>query len=181
MADFGQNSQPVLPMNPVCTYQSDIATFFNINFYLESLFQDHAGVAPEALGGTRDSFPLGGNLSNTTIESKFKNISNSMANHIRQNGQPINSPLAAVRDLCACSLGWLTFPAALFAFTLMFFVGKAVETMSKCALLIGSHCFKSSALPLDFCGVEADLPQIFWKGEGGMKELIRRTGRSMLT
>jgi hypothetical protein len=88
---------------------------------------------------------------------------------------------AAVRDLCACSLGWLTFPAALFAFTLMFFVGKAMETTSKYALLIGSHCFKSSALPLVFCGVEAELPQIFWKGEGGMKELTRRPGRSMLT
>jgi hypothetical protein len=94
-----QGGLQVLPMNPACAYQSDIATFFNINFHLESLFQDHAGVAPDALGGTRDSFPLSGNLSNTTIESKFKNISSSMTNHIRQNGQPINSPFATGKVL----------------------------------------------------------------------------------
>jgi hypothetical protein len=67
----------------------------------------------------------------------------------------------------------LTFPAAFFAFTLVFFAGKVVETKSKYALLVRSHGFKSAALTLVCFVVEAELPQGFWKGEGGMKELTK--------
>jgi hypothetical protein len=41
----------------------------------------------------------GGNVSNTTIESNFKNISNSMMSFIRQNGASINSQFPAGRVL----------------------------------------------------------------------------------
>jgi hypothetical protein len=179
MAEFGPNLEPVLPINPACIYQTDIATVMSINFYLAKLFQGSAGVAAETLRGSSDLMSAifnGGNVSNTTIESNFKNISNSMTSFIRQNGVPINSPFVAgnVLQIETCvhvRWEWLTFPAALFALTLILFVGMVVQTTSKSALLNGSHDFKSSALPLVFCAVEPELPQGFWERKSGMNEM----------
>ena len=96
-----------------------------------------------------------GNVSNTTIDSNFKNILDSMTSFIRQNGNPYNSHFAIGKVLQSETCvhvrwQWLTFPPALFALTLIFFVGMVLETTSKYVLLSGSHGFKSSALPLVF-------------------------------
>jgi hypothetical protein len=83
-------------------YQTDIATVMRINLYLANLFQGSAGVAAETLRGSSDLMSAifnGGNVSNTTIESNFKNISNSMTSFIRQNGASINSQFTAGRVL----------------------------------------------------------------------------------
>ncbi|CZR50146.1 uncharacterized protein PAC_00018 [Phialocephala subalpina] len=154
-------------------------TILSIGYYLGGVFQEHARVAPEALEGTSDFISAifnSGNVGATTIESNFKNISNSMTNFVRQNGQPVNSPFAVGKVLLSetcVHVRWerLTFPAALFALTLIFFVGMVIQTTSRYALSSGSRDFKSSALPLVFCGLETDIPLEFYESRCGMDEM----------
>ncbi|KAF8860794.1 hypothetical protein BDZ45DRAFT_298933 [Acephala macrosclerotiorum] len=169
----------ILPINPACIYQTTTGTILSIGSYLGGVFKGHAGEAPETLGGTSD-FILAifnsGNVSDVTIASNFKNISNSMTNYVRQNGQPLNSPFTVGKVLLLETCvhvrwEWLTFPAALFALTLIFFVGMVIQTTSRYALSSGSHDFKSYALSLVFCRLETDLPQRFYESRCGMDEM----------
>lgn len=179
MADFGPDLEPILPINPACIYQTDIATITSINYYLSDLFQGSAGLAAETLRGSSNFISAifnSGNVSNTTIESNFKNISDSMTSYIQQNGASINNHFAVGKVLQSETCvhvrwEWLIFPAVMFTLTLIFFVGMVIETTSKYALLNGSHDFKSSALPLVFSRVEAQLSLRFSQGTVGINEM----------
>lgn len=167
------------PINPACVYQTTTDTIMSIGNYLRGVFQGSAGTAPEALRGSSDFISAifnYGNVSDITIASNFKNISNSMTNYVRQNGQPVNSLFTVGKVLLSETCvhvrwEWLTFPAALFALTLIFFVGMVIQTTSRYALSSGSHDFKSCALPLVFCGLDTDLPQRFYESRCGMDEM----------
>ena len=167
---FQNVSESDIPsINATCVYQTMSGSMNSIGFYLASHFDGYAGTAPEYDAGSDDiSAALfhSGNVSTTTLDSNFRNVSVAMTNFIRQNGGLIASKASAQEGVVGDVLlsetcvhvrwEWFTFPVALFLFTMLFFAATVVKTSSKYALASGSHDFKSFALPLVFSGLDAN-------------------------
>lgn len=172
---------PVSTINPACVYQTESTSILSLNYYFATVFQGSAGEAPEDMSETSDLIRAifnSGNVSDVTLADNFKNVSTSMTNFIRQNGNPVNSKFSVGQVLLSETCvdvrwAWLTFPAALFAFTLVFFVGMVIRTTSRYALFSGSHDFKSFALPLVFTELETQVPQSVQQSRFGMDEMYR--------
>ncbi|KAH7395883.1 hypothetical protein BKA64DRAFT_577223 [Cadophora sp. MPI-SDFR-AT-0126] len=176
---FGNVSESdVSSINASCVYQTMSGSISSIGFYLQSHFEGSAGTAPEYDSGSNDlSAALfnSGNVSTTTLDSNFRNVSIAMTNFIRQNGGLISADASGQEGVVGEVLlsetcvrvrwEWFTFPVALFLFTMLFFAATVVKTSSKYALASGSHDFKSFALPLVFSGLEAN-----GSGRGAMEE-----------
>ena len=170
VVELGQKSHPVLSMNSACKNQSDTTTFLTSTSTLKVYFKTMQAWR-QRLSGEQGFI-------SARWKSRQHDNWKQVQEHLKLDDESYRAEWptyqqffcccwegAAVRDLCACSLGWLTFPAALFAFALMFFVGKAVETEFKYALLARSHGFKSSTLTLVFlCGWSGTTAKILGRG-----------------
>jgi hypothetical protein len=72
-----------------CVYQTQDVSVVSIDVYLESYFQGYAGTGPTFDYASNDvaaGLFQHGNVSTTTLDSKFRNISAAMTNYMRQNG-----------------------------------------------------------------------------------------------
>ncbi|KAK0101354.1 hypothetical protein ONS95_006529 [Cadophora gregata] len=175
----------VSSLNASCVYQTISSSITSIAFYLASHFDGYAGTAPQYDSGSNDitvALFQSGNVSTTTLDSNFRNVSIAMTNFIRQNGGLVSSNASAQEAVIGRVLlsetcvhvrwEWFTFPVALFLFTMLFFAATVVKTSSKYALASGSHDFKSFALPLVFTWLEAeDGTRVVTEQRFGMEEM----------
>ncbi|KUJ14986.1 uncharacterized protein LY89DRAFT_698506 [Mollisia scopiformis] len=173
------SAAPVSTINSACVYQTESASIESLSSYFETLFAGYAGEVSEDVAQSSDLMAAmfnSGNVSDVTLADTFKNISISMTNYIRQNGDPVNSKYSVGQVLLSETCvhvrwQWLTFPAALFVLTLVFFVGMVIKTTSRYALSSGNHDFKSYALPLVFTELETHLSQRPQELRFGMNEM----------
>ena len=97
-----------------------------------------------------------GNVTFASLDKMFRNISESLTTHIRQNGNQNHSDPATgdVTRADAClqvRWVWLTFPTALLLCTVLFFVVVVIKTRPAGER---AQIWKSSPLPLIFHGLE---------------------------
>lgn len=119
-----------------------------------------------------------GKVSDVTLTDKFKNVSNSITNHIRQySGVPsvrqgIKGDVLMTETCVHIRWRWLAFPVALFLLTFIFFVWMVIGTTSRYSQVSGGHDFKSFALPLVFTGLDIHLLQQVQESRFGMDEIV---------
>jgi hypothetical protein len=102
-----------------------------------------------------------GNVGFDTVAQTFENVSISLTNYMRQNGiSNFSVPAIGIatqdRTCVAIRWAWLTYPAALVALTLLFFVLMVLQTWPSPTSAKGQNnpgIFKSNPLPLLYHGL----------------------------
>ena len=163
-------TQKIVPAK--CIYSYDGSAAEALTEWLAGYFNGTVHQAPGAInvevGGTittSGSAALllnmydSGNISFKSIEATFHNMTTSLTTYIRQNSAGVltDPAVGTVTHNETCvriRWAWLTFPAALAVFMLIFFAAMVHHT-SRTGTKVRSHDFKSNALPLVYHGLEA--------------------------
>ncbi|KAI9725124.1 MAG: hypothetical protein M1828_003466 [Chrysothrix sp. TS-e1954] len=121
-----------------------------------------------------------GNVSFETVNSALQSLTEAMTNYIREHGAPgWSEPLKGQTwrtDTCVrVEWGWLALPAALTAFTLVFFVVMILQTRR--GEVGHNHNWKSSTLPLLFHGLDE---RTRWRqGELARLDAMEKSAKSL--
>ena len=163
-----------------CVYVVEALTNNGIQEFLDIYLNGTVGIAPDAAysydyGGAAQLLAIydDGNLSFEDLTQVYANISDSLTQHIRQNGvQNFSSPVSGTvlhEQTCVhVRWAWLSYPAVLIVLTLFFLTAMIIETRGWEGR---SHDWKSEPLALMFHRLDDDA---FGRIQAG--RLIKRSG-----
>ena len=195
--NYTNATQAIVPARCIYTYDQGSANA--IVEWLGDYFNGTVFSAPEALfvsiDGGQTSVITGsaalltnlydfGNVTLSSINATFANITDSITTYIRQNsaGVLVDPAIGVATNTETCvhiRWGWLAFPAALAILMLVFFVAL-VHGTRRCGLEASNHDFKSDLLPLLFRGLYDDKQEDMRNGAMGTMAQMERDARSML-
>ena len=194
--NYTNATQAIVPAR--CIYSYNAASARALVEWLGDYFNGTVHNAPEALFVTvNGEIPITsgsaallsnlydfGNVTLSSIDATFANITGSITTFIRQNSAgTLTGPavgVATLNETCVwIRWGWLTFPAALTVMMLVFFVAMVGGTR-RTGREVNNHDFKSSVLPLMFRGLNRDDQEDLSGGRMGTISQMDRDARSML-
>lgn len=161
-------------IRPQCLYGASVFYTMSIHGFLAEIFDQQLAINTGSEGGSSllEIMYNDGNISFHNINDVINNISVSLTNYMRDNGNanysnPTIGLLSREGTCVHVRWAWLTFQIVLSVFALIFFVVMLIETSSV------DHDFKCSVLPLMVAGVPELSPQIHGGSKSPMAQVER--------